>query len=137
MVLFVRYCKDFLCDIVNRKNLCRTVFLRLTLPDNATILKVPRRIAKNNPDVRRFYGYFYHRKKEDLFVHKFNIAIMPGDGIGKEITSPSFKLISQAASTVGIELNPIEVEAGAELYVRTGEAFPEENFQEAARADAI
>jgi len=70
-------------------------------------------------------------------VYKFNIAIMPGDGIGKEITAPSFELISQAAKTVGIELNPIEVEAGAELYVRTGVAFPEENFQEAAKADAI
>lgn len=99
--------------------------------------EITKRIAKNNPDLRQFYSNYYPKKKEDFLVYKFNIAVMPGDGIGKEITAPSFELISQAAKTVGIELNPIEVEAGAELYVRTGVAFPEENFQEAAKADAI
>lgn len=68
---------------------------------------------------------------------KFSIAVMEGDGIGKEITKPSLELISQAAKSVGIEFETTFVEAGAELYLRTGDAFPEENFQEAAGADAI
>lgn len=70
-------------------------------------------------------------------MKKFRIAIMEGDGIGKEITIPSFYLIQQAAKSVGIELEAVKIEAGAELYRRTGEAFPEENFQAAAAADAI
>ena len=61
-------------------------------------------------------------------MKKFNIAVMPGDGIGKEITLPSLSLIQQVGKIV---------EAGADLYLRTGDAFPEKNFQQAASADAI
>lgn len=67
----------------------------------------------------------------------FDIAIMPGDGIGQEITKPSFELVSQAARHFGIKLNGEVLDAGAYLYQRTGVAFPEENFQKAAAADAI
>jgi 3-isopropylmalate dehydrogenase len=62
---------------------------------------------------------------------------MPGDGIGKEITRPSFELVVRAAADWGISLEGTQVEAGAELYRRTGEGFPEENFARVARADAI
>jgi 3-isopropylmalate dehydrogenase len=82
-----------------------------------------------------------------IFLHKilirghkmreFDIVIMPGDGIGTEITYPSFRLVEQVARQYNVKLNCTEVEAGAELYRRTGEAFPEENFQRAAQADAI
>lgn len=67
----------------------------------------------------------------------FDIVGMPGDGIGTEITYPSFQIIEQVAKHYDIQLNYTEVEAGAELYRRTGDAFPEENFQRAAKADAI
>lgn len=70
-------------------------------------------------------------------MRKFKIAIFEGDGIGREITKPSMNLISQVANAVGIGLEGEYLEAGAELYMRTGVAFPEENFQEAALADAI
>lgn len=70
-------------------------------------------------------------------MKKFTIALMAGDGIGKEITKPSIQIITQIAKQYGVELNGKVVDAGAELYSRTGDAFPEENFQEAAAADAI
>ncbi len=70
-------------------------------------------------------------------MREFKIAVMPGDGIGKEITDPSVKIVTQAAIACGLKLNNVYVDAGAELYARTGEAFPEENFEEAASADAI
>ncbi len=68
---------------------------------------------------------------------KFDIAVMPGDGIGNEITKPSFDIVAEVAQSFDIELEYTEVEAGAELYDRTGDAFPEENFEKAANADAI
>jgi len=68
---------------------------------------------------------------------RFDIVAMPGDGIGREITQTSFDLVATAAREYGIELAYTEVEAGAELYRRTGESFPEENFKRAAAADAI
>ena len=67
----------------------------------------------------------------------FSIAVLPGDGIGKEITDPSVQLVKEAAHRFGITLNFETLEAGAELYEKTGVAFPEENFQRAAIADAI
>ena len=70
-------------------------------------------------------------------MKEFKIAVMPGDGIGKEITEPSVNLITETAKSFGVKLNNVLVDAGAELYARTGDAFPEENFEEAKSADAI
>jgi len=70
-------------------------------------------------------------------MRNFKIAVLPGDGIGNEITKPSMDLLIQAAKGFNVNLEAVYLEAGAELYARTGEAFPEENFQEAAAADAI
>ena len=70
-------------------------------------------------------------------MKKFKIAVMPGDGIGTEITIPSLNLIQQVGKSFGVQLDEEIVEAGANLYLRTGDAFPEENFQQAASADAI
>ena len=67
----------------------------------------------------------------------FDIAVLPGDGIGKEITAPSVRLVREAAAGFGLDLNVQTLDAGAELYARTGTAFPEENFVQAAKADAI
>ena len=68
---------------------------------------------------------------------KFDIAVLPGDGIGNEITAPSVDLVKEAGRQFGIDFHFEFIEAGADLYVRTGNAFPEENFQRTAKADAI
>lgn len=70
-------------------------------------------------------------------MKSFKIAIFEGDGIGTEITKPSFNLISEIAKSFEINLEPIYLEAGAGLYQKTGIAFPEESFKEAKAADAI
>lgn len=70
-------------------------------------------------------------------VKTFHIAVMPGDGIGWDITQPSVDLIREVAEGYGVHLNCDIVDAGAYLYKKTGDAFPEENFQFAAAADAI
>ena len=67
----------------------------------------------------------------------FNIAVLPGDGIGVEITPPALELVQEAALQFGISLNFQLIDAGAQYYLDTGDGFPEENFQDAARADAI
>lgn len=81
--------------------------------------------------------YFYLILKGMGLIRSFNIALMPGDGIGPEVTAPSFDIVRQVAESCGVVLNAIPLEAGAALYARTGDAFPEEIFWEAARADAI
>lgn len=58
-------------------------------------------------------------------VH-FEIALLPGDGIGPEVIEPSTELIDSALARVGTtRLNYQRVEAGAGLYQRTGDALPE------------
>ena len=68
----------------------------------------------------------------------FHIAALPGDGIGEEIMPVCVDLLERAAAHVGgFQLDIEHLEAGAALYRRTGDAFPEEVFGAASRADAI
>ena len=68
----------------------------------------------------------------------FRIAVLPGDGIGPEVmTACTSVLRSLAAEFAGFDLQLAELEAGAELYSRTGVALPEETFDQVCRADAI
>ncbi|WP_426415202.1 isocitrate/isopropylmalate dehydrogenase family protein [Aestuariirhabdus sp. LZHN29] len=70
-------------------------------------------------------------------MRSFKIAVMPGDGIGQEITSPAVELVKEVARQSGIQLQWVNVPAGAQHYQETGDGFPESHFQEAASADAI
>lgn len=70
-------------------------------------------------------------------MKKFNIAVFEGDGIGKDITKPSLSILKKTAEAYGIQLESEFLEAGAELYARTGISFPEESFEAAKNADAI
>ena len=68
----------------------------------------------------------------------FKIAVLGGDGIGPEVTAPTVDLLDAAVGRVeGLSLDYQELEAGASLYARTGESFPEESFEAAKAADAM
>ena len=68
----------------------------------------------------------------------FKIAVFGGDGIGPEVIAPCLTLLDAAAGQVeGLSLDYQNLEAGASLYARTGEAFPEECFEAAKDADAM
>ncbi|WP_070962368.1 isocitrate/isopropylmalate dehydrogenase family protein [Vibrio sonorensis] len=70
-------------------------------------------------------------------MNTFTIAVMPGDGIGKEVTPPAVELVKQAAHQFEVRLDVETIAAGAEFYAKTGDAFPKEHYQQAASADAI
>jgi len=66
------------------------------------------------------------------------IAVLPGDGIGVEVTAAAQRVLRAAASLVGgfaLELH--EMEAGAGLYRRSGESLPAEVLRRCGEADAI
>ena len=68
----------------------------------------------------------------------FRIAVLPGDGIGLEITKPCEDLLSHVAAKVGgFGLKFETVPAGAGLYRDTGAAFPDSSKKMTERADAI
>lgn len=65
------------------------------------------------------------------------IAVMPGDGIGTEVTAATLAVLEPLAKRHGIGLAMEELRAGAFCYRDTGTAMSEETFAKAAGADAI
>ena len=69
---------------------------------------------------------------------RFRIAVMPGDGIGTEVMAPCLRLLDRVVGEVGgFSLDYEELEAGAGLYRRSGDALPAETLERAGAADAI
>src|SRR6056297_3687548 len=60
------------------------------------------------------------------------IAVIPGDGIGKEVTPAAVEVLE----TLDIDFEFIEAEAGDAVKEETGEALPQETYDLAAEADA-
>ncbi len=69
---------------------------------------------------------------------KLTVAVFAGDGIGPEVTAPCVALLRELMGELGGPvLEFTDVEAGAGLYQRTGEALPQSSLNIAADADAI
>lgn len=67
----------------------------------------------------------------------YNLALIPGDGIGPEIIREGKKVIEAASKIYGIEMNWIEYPFGAEHYLKTGELLPDSALKEIQDLDAI
>ncbi|MCM3713961.1 isocitrate/isopropylmalate dehydrogenase family protein [Alkalihalobacillus oceani] len=69
---------------------------------------------------------------------KFNIATLPGDGVGPEIISEGIKVLQAAEKIVsGFSLDFQKYDAGAGHYVKTGDVFPDSTYEECKESDAI
>ena len=56
----------------------------------------------------------------------FTIAVLPGDGIGIDVTAEAVKVLRAAEQgTPSFTLGLQNYECGADCYVRTGEDLPE------------
>ncbi len=68
----------------------------------------------------------------------FRLAVLPGDGVGHEITEPTVRLLQAAVRRVGgFSLSCETLPAGAACYRDQGSALPKQTLQAAAAADAI
>jgi len=67
----------------------------------------------------------------------YNIALIPGDGIGPEIIKEGKKVLEAASKLNGIEINWTEYPFGAEHYLKTGELLPDSALKEMEDVDAI
>ena len=68
----------------------------------------------------------------------FRIAVLPGDGIGIEVTAAALEVLGAlAARTGGFELAFEEHPLGAASYARTGSVLPEATLRACERADAM
>jgi len=68
----------------------------------------------------------------------FHIAVLPGDGIGPEVTSAAvsvLRAVETGFSSARLELT--EYSVGAEEYLRSGDPLPVETMQACRAADAV
>ncbi len=67
----------------------------------------------------------------------FDIAVIPGDGIGKEVVPEGLRVLERVGSLFGIEFDWSEYPWSCETYANTGEMMPEEGLAQLKAADAI
>ncbi|MFN7973131.1 MAG: isocitrate/isopropylmalate family dehydrogenase [Acidobacteriota bacterium] len=65
------------------------------------------------------------------------IAVIPGDGIGVDVTAEAVKVLRAVADLSGDPIEIREYDFGAERYLRTGETLPPGALEELASYDAI
>jgi 3-isopropylmalate dehydrogenase len=69
---------------------------------------------------------------------KYQIAVIPGDGTGPELTAEGLKVLKAAQETKGgFQLNYTHYELSARLYLRTKEIIPVDEFDGISKSDAI
>lgn len=66
-----------------------------------------------------------------------DLAVIPGDGIGPEVTEQALAVMTQAARSEGIDVAPTSYELGAEAWLRTGETLTEKTLTDLRVHDAI
>jgi tartrate dehydrogenase/decarboxylase/D-malate dehydrogenase len=70
-------------------------------------------------------------------VPTYRIAVIPGDGIGKEVVPEGQRVLEAAAKRFGFELCWDEFEWSCEHYMRHNRMMPENGLQQISRHDAI
>ncbi len=67
----------------------------------------------------------------------FEIAVLPGDGIGVDVTAEAVRVLEAAARGGGFRLAMREYPCGADCYRRTGSDLPEATLHACRQADAV
>jgi 3-isopropylmalate dehydrogenase len=70
-------------------------------------------------------------------MRKFTIAVLPGDGIGPEVTAEAVRALSAVADLFGFQLDLLEYPIGAAAVARSGEALPSSTRASVLEADAV
>lgn len=68
---------------------------------------------------------------------EYQIAVIPGDGIGPEVTREACKVLKAIAEREGFKYRIVNYDFGGERYLRTGETLPEAALKELEQMDAI
>ncbi|MCY3782209.1 MAG: 3-isopropylmalate dehydrogenase [Chloroflexi bacterium] len=66
-----------------------------------------------------------------------NIALIPGDGTGPEVTAEALKVLEAAAQVGGFTYDTTTLDFGGERYLRTGETLPDGAIDDLRQFDAI
>ena len=67
----------------------------------------------------------------------YKIAVIPGDGIGKEVVPPALEVLDAAASRFGFTLKPTHYDWSCETYARTGAMMPANGLDQLREHDSV
>jgi 3-isopropylmalate dehydrogenase len=67
----------------------------------------------------------------------YKIAVIPGDGIGPEVTREAMKVFDAAAKKTGFTYETYPFPFGGEHYMKTGEILPDIALTELKEMNAI
>ncbi len=67
----------------------------------------------------------------------YSIAVLPGDGIGREVTAAALQVLHAVAPRLGRRFDTVEHPAGAQHYLDSGVALPDSTLEACRAADAI
>ncbi len=65
------------------------------------------------------------------------VAVLPGDGIGPEVTAEARRAVDAAGARIGFGVDWVELDLGADRYLATGEVLPDTVLKELEQVDAI
>lgn len=67
----------------------------------------------------------------------YDIAVIPGDGIGPAVTSAAMEILQEAAEKHGFSLNQTVYDWGTERYLDQGSMMPDDGLDKIESADSI
>lgn len=67
----------------------------------------------------------------------YDIALLPGDGIGPEVVDSAVRVLKAAAGNAGVDLRYKTYDAGAACYQKTGESMAQADADAVGQADAV
>ncbi len=67
----------------------------------------------------------------------YNLAVIPGDGTGPEVTAEAVKVMNAAATKFGFKCELTNFDFGGERYMKTGETLPDSAIEELRKFDNI
>ena len=68
---------------------------------------------------------------------RHKIAVIPGDGIGKEVIPEGIKMVETAAKLFGVTFEWVEFDWSCERYHKEGAMMPADGIEQLAKFDAI
>jgi 3-isopropylmalate dehydrogenase len=70
-------------------------------------------------------------------MKSFDLAVIPGDGIGPEVVGEGLKVLDAVAKKYDLVFNKTNYELGAAYWHKTGETLPDSVMAELAKSDVI
>src|SRR6187551_2534810 len=91
--------------------------------------------ATSGVRTRQTYNRCVSVKEARMKTHR--IAVIPGDGIGKEVVPEGLRVLEAAAARFGIGLEFVHFDWSCDYYARTGRMMPEDWFETLSPFEAI